>query len=180
MSFSLYSIPSCILGTLFSSSCSVTIDDDGPRCDCGNYGCLETVVSSQVLIREARALLQRSPQSPLHKYLTASAPMTTDMILAAFHAGSDEIRDVIEKMGRYLGMAIASLVGILNIQHIMIGGSLARFGDTLIVPARLEMHQHVQAAQAQETTVSAANLGTDIVIFFCEVKYQYSILIFQG
>ena len=91
--------------------------------------------------------------------------MTTDMILEAFLAGSDEIRAVVENMGRYLGKAVASLIGILNIRHILIGGSLARFGDALIIPARLEMYQHVQRAQAQETTLAAANLGTDIVIF---------------
>ena len=130
----------------------IRVADNGPLCRCGNYGCLETVVSSQVLVREVRTLLQHSPQSPLHKQLTATAPMTTDMILEAFLAGSDEIRAVVENMGRYLGKAVANLVGILNIQHILIGGSLARFGDALTVPARLEMYQHVQSAQAQETS----------------------------
>jgi glucokinase-like ROK family protein len=142
----------------------IRVVDDGPLCRCGNYGCLESVVSSQVLIREVGALLQRLPPSPLHNYFAATGPITTDMILEAFLAGSDEIRTVIEPMGRYLGRALANLVGILNIRHIMVGGSLARFGDALIVPARLEMQHYVQTTQAQETTVTAAHLGTDIVI----------------
>jgi glucokinase-like ROK family protein len=142
----------------------IRVVDNGRLCRCGNYGCLETVASSQVLVREVRTLLQRSPQSPLHKHLNATAPITTDMILEAFHAGGDEIRAVVENMGRHMGKAVANLVGILNIQHILIGGSLARFGDALIAPACLEMHERVQKAQARETTLAAANLGTDIVI----------------
>ena len=143
----------------------IRVVDHGPLCRCGNYGCLESVVSSQVLIRDVGALLQRLPQSSLHDYFAATGPVTTDRVLEAFLAGHDEIRAVIEPMGRYLGRAIASLVGILNIRHIMVGGSLARFGDALIAPARMEMQHYVQATQAQETTVTATNLGTDIVIF---------------
>jgi glucokinase len=68
-------------------------------------------------------------------------------------------------MGRYLGVALGNLAGILNIKQIVIGGSLARFGEGLLDPARQEMRRRVQSLLPEDTSVEVARLGTDIVIY---------------
>jgi glucokinase-like ROK family protein len=139
--------------------------DNGVRCRCGNEGCLETVVSSRALIRQAQQVWQADPTSALRAVAASPASLTTDLIFDAFQRGDPALQQIIEQMGRALGHSLAHLVGILNIRHVLIGGSLARFGEALIDPARQEMRRHVQAAQANETTVSPAILGNDLVIF---------------
>lgn len=143
----------------------VRVVDNGQLCRCGNTGCLETVASSRALIEQARAIMTQNPHSALHRFAGSPAQVTTDVILQAFNAGDTDLRQAIEQMGFYLGMAVANLVAILNIKHILIGGSLARFGEPLVQSVRQQMHMQVQPTQANETTVEAANLGTDIVIF---------------
>jgi len=143
----------------------VGVVSNGELCRCGNTGCLETVVSSRILINRAKTIMQQNPQSLLHRFAATPADVTTDVILQAFNAGDVELRQVIAEMGRYLGIAVANLVGILNIKNIVIGGSLARFGDTLLEAIRQEMHLRVQPTQASETLVEATHLDTDIVIF---------------
>lgn len=139
--------------------------DNGVRCRCGNEGCLETVVSTRALIRQAQQVWQADAASALRAVADSPAGLTTDLIFEAFQRGDPALRQIIEQMGRTLGHSLANLVGILNIRHVLIGGSLARFGEPLIAPARQEMRRQVQSAQANETTVSPATLGNDIVIF---------------
>ena len=64
----------------------------------------------------------------------------------------------------HLGIAVANLVGALNIQRIVIAGSLARFGEALLEPIRTEMRRRSMDILADETCVEASNLGRDIVI----------------
>ncbi len=136
----------------------VGVADNGKQCLCGHFGCLETVVSSRALINRAKAIAESNPGSSLNQI-----PITTDALLQIFEH-SEELRLVITEMGRNLGRVVANLVGILNIKQVLIGGSLARFGNTLVDPLRQEMGRRVQIAQADETVVGIATLGNDIVI----------------
>ncbi len=139
--------------------------DNGVRCRCGNIGCLETVVSSRALIRQAQQVWQANPASALRTVAASPAELTTDLIFEAFQRGDADLHQIIEQMGRALGQSLANLVGILNIRHVVVGGSLARFGEALVEPARDVMRRRVQAAQADDTTITLASLGDDIVIF---------------
>ncbi len=59
---------------------------------------------------------------------------------------------------------MANLVGILNIQYIVIAGSAAIFGQTLLDPIRREVNRRSLAALADETNIEISSLGPDIVI----------------
>ena len=143
----------------------IRVTDNGLRCRCGNVGCLETVVSSRALIQQAQQLWHSDAGAQLRQVASSPADLTTDLLLQASQSGDTALEQVISQMGQKLGQSLANLVGILNIRHIVIGGSLARFGETLVGPARQEMRQHLQSVHANETTVAPATLGDDIVIF---------------
>ncbi len=142
----------------------IKVVSNGELCRCGHHGCLETVVSSQAIVRRARAIMQNNPQTLLYQFADAPDAVNTEVVLQAFEAGDEDLRQVVVKMGRHLGVAIANLVGILNIKSIIIGGSLARLGPVFIEPVKQEMAEHVQITQAQETVVDVADLGSDIVV----------------
>lgn len=142
----------------------VAVVDNGELCACGQYGCLETIVSSRAIVKRAREIAQNSPNSRLHQFAAAPAEITTDVVLQAFAAGDEALQAVITDVGRYLGVAVANLVGSLNIQHILIAGSVARFGEPLLEPLRQTMRQRAMALLVNETQVGLSRLGQDIVI----------------
>ena len=137
---------------------------DGETCACGNRGCLETVASTRALVRRAREIAQTNPNSKLSQFVSTSDEINTDIILHALEAGDDDIKNVIAEAGYYLGVALASLVGVLNVQHIVIAGSAARFGDLLLAPIKKTMWRHSLSILADETNVNFSSLGQDIVI----------------
>lgn len=140
----------------------VRVVEGGELCRCGNFGCLETVASEHTLIRWARTAAQNHPQSYL-------AQLNLDQIdvrslIEARHAGDTFIDPLISQAGRYLGMAVANLVGILNMRQVVIAGSLARLGDALLTPMRLELKQRTLSALVDKTEVKVTMLGDEIVM----------------
>lgn len=142
----------------------LVVIEDGESCACGNRGCLETVASTQAVVKRARRIALNNPNSLLHQFATTPEAINTETVLQAFNAGDDDLRKIITEAGEYLGMAIANIVGVLNVQHIVIAGSMARFGDILLKPIVKEMRKYSMSFLADETEVAFSSLGQDIVI----------------
>ena len=138
--------------------------DGGELCRCGHYGCLETVASGQAIIRKARSIARDQPGSALHRYAEAPERIDMDAVHRAFDEGDEAVRDLVAEVGRYLGFAAANLVGILNINRIVLAGSPACFGSALLEPVKREIQQRSLAGLADGATVEVSALGTDIVI----------------
>jgi glucokinase-like ROK family protein len=142
----------------------LVVIEDGEMCACGNSGCLETVASTRAIARQAREIAQSDPDSKLFQFITTPDEINTDILLQALEAGDEDIKNIIAEAGYYLGVALANLIGVLNVQHIVIAGSAARFGLTLLAPIKNTMRRHSLSILADETRVDFSSLGQDIVI----------------
>lgn len=142
----------------------VAVVDGGERCRCGNYGCLETVASSQAIIRTAWLRAEQHSGSYYHQRISNANELTTDIVVNAYNAGDEETTKAVTQAGTYLGIAIANIVGILNIQNIVIAGSAARFGDDLVSSACEQMRKSTLTSLGDQTTVTVSEFGDDIVI----------------
>ena len=142
----------------------VVVAENGPLCRCGLIGCLETVASTRAVIQQAQAIAANDPNSLLHQFTDNVEAINTDIVFQAFQAGDEGVRQIIATAGCYLGIAIAHLVALLNVEHIVIGGRLARFGMFLIESIKQEMSQRLLSKIAGETKVSLSSLGQNIVI----------------
>ncbi|WP_033575936.1 DNA-binding transcriptional regulator NagC [Dickeya chrysanthemi] len=107
----------------------IQIDSLGDRCHCGNFGCLETVVSNGALEQRARHLLQQGFPSKL----TPDA-CQIDAICKAAGKGDLLARELIEAAGLQLGKAISIAVNLFNPQRVVIAGEITA-ADKLLLPA---------------------------------------------
>lgn len=120
-----------------------TVEPDGPLCGCGNYGCLYMLASESAIIRhvqETHAALSDHVRAS-HPPLDVHDGLTIDDLALAFQDGHPLVVQAIERAARYLGIAIGNLINIVNPSHIVIGGSIAAFGDVLLVPLRAEIQK---------------------------------------
>ena len=90
---------------------------DGPLCQCGERGCMETHTAAFAIIHEAAKAGFRVPKRPLD-YNERS--LLIQAIVAKAEAGDKSMKGVFEQMGRYLGLGIANLVNLLNPQRVVI------------------------------------------------------------
>ena len=139
----------------------VTIDDNGPVCDCGNRGCLE-VVAGAAAVTQAAARGIGGIQFPGDANNSPSALDVADVVHAAL-AGDTAARDAIEQAGYHIGIALAGLVNIFNPSLILLDGSMARSGELLLAPIRQVIARRSLAASSVATRIELAHLGDNAI-----------------
>jgi predicted NBD/HSP70 family sugar kinase len=142
----------------------VTVKDGGNQCSCGNYGCLETIVSSRTIVQRAQEIASGSNNSLLHRFAASPDAITLETICKALDAGDKEAQKMVDEIGWGLGIAASNLVGVLGSCRIQITGSVACFGQDLLDVVREELNKRALPSLANNTEIGFSNLGSDIVL----------------
>jgi len=119
----------------------LTIEPDGPWCNCGNRGCLEAF---------ARA----------DQIAAACGTTTTEEAVSRARAGDARAIDGLAQVGRYLGIGLADMIVLITPDRIVIGGGVAAVGDLLLAPIRAEIRRRVRVTSIDEVEIVTAELGT--------------------
>jgi predicted NBD/HSP70 family sugar kinase len=138
----------------------VVVESDGEICTCGNTGCLETVAAIPAILRRAARIADGSRGSRLD----GRPAITWSDLVEAYDAGDAAVGELVQEIGRYLGVAIANLVGCFNIHNIVLSGRITAFGDPLLAAIAEEMHRRVLPSMAVETALRYAEMENDIGI----------------
>ncbi|MBG6244273.1 transcriptional regulator [Candidatus Symbiopectobacterium sp. 'North America'] len=107
----------------------IQIDPLGERCHCGNFGCLETVVSNGAIEQRVAHLLSQGFSSKLTR-----EECTITAICKAANRGDMLAQDVLEHAGKYLGKALAIAINLFNPQKVVIAGEITD-AEKILLPA---------------------------------------------
>ena len=111
----------------------MTVEPRGPRCGCGNRGCVESVASGPALVGTGVRLL-RSGQAPaLHRLTGGEVGAVTPETMAEAAAEDEPIAEAIDRAGSALGIAVANVVVSLYPELVVIGGGVALIGERLLL-----------------------------------------------
>ena len=135
----------------------VTIDLNGPMCECGNRGCVEAVASGSAIARRA-ALLASEGKLRLS---SGDAPTAAEVFRAA-GAGNGAARAITDEVGRALGLAMVGLVHLFNPECIVIGGGMVHAGSILLDPIRATLERHAMPIPRERVRLVTATLGDDV------------------
>ncbi|HVQ39482.1 MAG TPA: ROK family protein [Pyrinomonadaceae bacterium] len=138
----------------------ITIDTEGSECQCGNLGCLETVASAPNIVRRAKERLHQDSTSSLSK-LALNKKFTADDLAREATEGDDFALMMLERTGKYIGTGVASVINLLNIERIVLGGGVMQAGDLILNPIIQEAKQRAFQPCFEATKIMAATLGTD-------------------
>ena len=126
--------------------------DNGQPCTCGNRGCLETVASTHAMLQKLRTILKDDQY------------VSIDTILQDYQEGHQEVCQVVNQAGRYLGLAIAAFVSTINIQNIFISGPIIRLGEPFLQVIRSEVERCALNLACTATSIRYSSLGTEHVL----------------
>jgi glucokinase len=140
----------------------ITIDAEGIECMCGNTGCLETVASAPNIVRRANDRLYRDNTSSLSR-LAMNKEFTAADIAQEAKSGDDFSLMMIERTGKYIGAAVASVINLLNIERIVLGGGVMDAGSLILDPIINEARRRAFQPCFEATQIVGAALGTDAV-----------------
>lgn len=130
----------------------VSIDIDGPRCNCGNFGCLEAMASGIAIIRRIKEEIRRGKQSSLAKvYLEQNKELTLETIIAHARDGDELVKGILDETGRYFGIGLANAINFFAPSKIIFGGQIVD-----LYPEIIEVAEKV--AKSRSFSDFAANI----------------------
>ena len=138
----------------------ITINTEGAECVCGNTGCLETVASGPNIVRRAQERLNRDSTSSLSK-LGLRDDFTAEDIAREAKNGDDFAAMMLERTGRSIGIAVASMINLLSIERVIVGGAIMEAGEFLLDPIIEEAKKRSFLPCFDATRIVGAELGTD-------------------
>jgi len=133
----------------------IVVRKNGTFCRCGKRGCLETIASTQAVLQRIPALAAEYAESELAK---DPRNHSLDSIESAWIANDPLARRVISDAASALGDSIASLVGVLNIQMIVLTGDMVRFGEPWLQAVKKAMANSALSLMAENTQLKIGTL----------------------
>lgn len=141
----------------------IIVAEGGPRCPCGNAGCLEALASGTAVGRMAReALASGQPSAPSALADVTPADLTGKAVTTAAASGDDLAIAVLARAGFWLGVGIASLVNAIDPETVVVGGGAMEAGELLLAPARAAFEERLLGrAHRPLPSITRASLGDD-------------------
>jgi predicted NBD/HSP70 family sugar kinase len=138
------------------------VDNDGPRCRCGSFGCLETVASATAIAKRAVKRLGQGQHSRIVDMVDGDLDRVIGTtVIEAAEYGDDLARETLAEAGRYLGLAIGNLINLLNPAMVVVGGGTSRAGNLLMQPLREAAMGRALPALKERVQILLTPLGED-------------------
>ncbi|MDQ7907852.1 ROK family protein [Phytohabitans sp. ZYX-F-186] len=120
----------------------MAVRPDGPACRCGARGCLEQYAGQEAILRAAGA----------------------DDLLPQAEAGNPAVLDALASAGEALGVAVAGVVNLLDVEAVVLGGIYAPLAAWLRPAVEAEIHRRVLTAAWSPVAVRPSVLGADAAV----------------
>jgi len=140
----------------------MVIDYNGPRCGCGNYGCLEVYASGPAIAAMGMKAVAQGLTTKIDELCEYDLNRVTPELIAKAAEDGDEIAcDIYEKAGFYLGVAASSICAAVGPKRIIVAGSVSHVGKLLLDPMERTMRERVHMMPVEKVEIVLAKLGNN-------------------
>lgn len=135
----------------------------GPKCGCGNRGCLEAVASRSAIVRRIVKAMEDGQKSIVRSLCDGDISLIRSRILAEAYRQDDKlVREIINDASHYIGVGAANLINVLNPQAVILGGGLIEaLGDRMLPRIRKAAFAHTIAASDERVKILDSGLRDD-------------------
>jgi glucokinase-like ROK family protein len=143
----------------------MTMDPNGELCNCGNYGCWETMVSQVGLFKKITDAIQNGEHSLLTEEIQGQwERLSVELVVEAAQAGDKVAIRALEEIGHSLGIGIASLLNALNPEVVVLGGILSIASDFLFPVVNDEIQKRALPWNRETVKIIRAAHGSDAAV----------------
>jgi glucokinase-like ROK family protein len=137
----------------------ICVDPDGPRCHCGNLGCVETMAAGPAIAREAAEAAQTGRSAMLAERLAQQGELTPEDVGLASRAGDAAANAIVQGSGTLIGQMLASVVNFFNPSHVFVGGGVTRIGPLFLAALRQSVYHRSLALSTRHLEILYTPLG---------------------
>lgn len=135
----------------------MTVDAHGPRCNCGNIGCLEAISSGTAIGKKGREAAATKVETSLKNYDN----ITSYEVFKEAKNGDAVSKEIVDNAMNYLGIGVANAITIFDPEMVIIGGGVSKVGDILFDTVRKVVNKRCFKSMADACKIVPAGLGTD-------------------
>jgi glucokinase len=140
----------------------MSINAEGGKCHCGNYGCLESYAGARAILAQTVSLLEAGRESLLREYCSGNFyKLTTEDIYRAAREGDNLSRDLLKNAGKYLGIGIANIINIFNPEAVILAGGLTGAWDIYVQEAIREASKRALRELFDGVKIVASSFADD-------------------
>ncbi|PKO00859.1 MAG: hypothetical protein CVU42_01730 [Chloroflexi bacterium HGW-Chloroflexi-4] len=143
----------------------MTLDINGDMCGCGKRGCWETFVGPRAVEQRVRRSLAKGANSVLHDMSKGDLEnINVDDVIQAAKEGDQIAKDAIREVAYYLGVGIANLVNLFNVEVIVLGGALNNASPLFIKDVERIVLENTLAPGREHLRIIPSAHGSDACI----------------
>jgi len=135
----------------------IIVKTDGPVCSCGRRGCVEAFAGTPALLRSLQEKLDKGRVSVLKD--VPPDKRTPKLLSEAAQKGDEAAIEVFSEAGFYLGVGLANVINLLELQRIVVGGGVANAGNFILDPARESFYKTALKDSVKGVEIVPAKLG---------------------
>ena len=161
-----------INGKLFhgESNCTgeighTTVDYNGPKCSCGNKGCLEVMASGPAIAKRAIKAIKEGEKSLIYKLVNHDLnQVSAEIVSKAANQGDKLGLNIMEETGEYLGTGVANIINLFNPELVIVGGGVTQAGDLIFKPLKKAVQKRAFSVSAEVAKIIPVSLGKDCTV----------------
>ena len=138
----------------------ICVDQAGPRCHCGNLGCVEAMAAAPAIVRLATEAALAGESAALAECLAAQGRLEALDVGQASRAGDAAANAIVARAGNLIGQMLASVVNFFNPSHVFIGGGVTGIGPLFLAAVRQSVYQRSLPLSTRQLEIQYAPLGT--------------------
>jgi glucokinase len=140
----------------------MTIVPSGRYCTCGSYGCLESYASGRAIVDRVVSSLEKGAESLLSQCCDGNFyKITPEIVYQTAMEGDSLSREVFREAGHFLGIGIANLINLLNLEAVIIGGGLIGAWDLFIEDIKKEIAKRAFKPLSANVEIIKSSLSHD-------------------
>jgi glucokinase len=141
-----------------------TVDPDGPRCGCGNLGCLEAFASATAVVRMAREAIASGAAPGLSRAADSDPEFSSKAIYNLAIQGDESARKIFSRVGRAVGIVLSDMVNALNLPMYVVGGGVASAWDAFAPSLFEELQQRSMVYAATSPKPANGRQGASALV----------------
>jgi glucokinase-like ROK family protein len=158
----------------------ICVDQEGPRCHCGNVGCVEAMAAGPAITRMAVQAAEAGESAALAERLRTQGRIDAVDVGQASRAGDAAANAIVQRAGNLIGQMLASIVNFFNPSHVFIGGGITRIGPLFLAALRQSVYQRSLALSTRHLEIQYTPLGAQAGLIGAGVLAMHETLKVRG
>jgi glucokinase-like ROK family protein len=158
----------------------ICVDPHGPRCHCGNLGCVESMAAGPAIAAQATDAARAGESPMLAAVLAEHGTITPQDVAQASRAGDTAANAIVQRAGTLIGQMLASVVNFFNPSHVFIGGGITRIGPLFLASLRQSVYQRSLALSTRHLEIQYTPLGEQAGVIGAGVLAMHETLKARG